>query len=123
MSLATAGVPLGFGGVAASACGPLVVLFGGRRVLGTCTTLLVTTVGLLSLLELEEGALAASAAAAKASTIAFCSEGLASLVGRGVSDLAALTTGKVAPVSRPGVPGFGLLDALPLCFGLAELEA
>ena len=116
MSLATAGVPLDFGGVAASACGPLVVLFGGRRVL-------VATVGLLSLLELEEGALAASAAADKASTIAFCSEGVASLVGRGVADLAALTTGKVAPVSRPGVPGFGLLDALPLCFGLAELAA
>ena len=104
-SFATAGVPLAFGGVTACACGPLVVLFGGRRVLDT-------SVGLLPLPELEEGALAAATTCTK---------------GRGVSDLAALTTGKVAPapVFRPGGPGFGRLVALPLafCFGSAELAA
>ena len=81
-SFATAGVPLDFG--------PLVVLFGGRRVLDT-------SVGLLPLPELEEDALAAATTCTK---------------GRGVSDLAALTTGKVAPVFRPGVPGFGRLVPL-----------
>ena len=74
-------------------------LLGGRRMLDT-------SIGLLPLPELEEDALAATTTCTK---------------GRGVSDLAALTTGKVAPVSRPGVPGFGRLDALPLCFGFAEL--
>ena len=75
----------------ACACGPLVVLFGGRRVLDT-------SVGLLPLPELEEGALAAATT---------CTKGR----GRGVADLAALTIGKVAPapVFRPGGPGFGRL--------------
>ena len=90
-SFAAAGVPLAFGGVTACACGPLVVLFGGKRVLDT-------SVGLLPLPELEEGALAAATT---------CTKGR----GRGVADLAALTIGKVAPapVFRPGGPGFGRL--------------
>ena len=83
-----------------------------------------TSVGLLPLPELEdEGALATLAASLtefmKLSKRLGSSPGLAlalggvCLFGRGVSDLAALTTGKVAPspIFRPGVPGFGRLVA------------
>ena len=96
-----------------------------------------TSVGLLPLPELEdEGALATLAASLtefmKLSKRLGSSPGLAlalrrvCLFGRGVSDLAALTTGKVAPapISRPGVPGFGRLDALgdeDFCFAFAAL--
>ena len=113
-------------------CRPLVVLLGGRRVEDT-------SVGLLPLPELEdEGALATLAASLtefmKLSKRLGSSPGLAlalrrvCLFGRGVSDLAALTIGKLAPAPmfRPGVPGFGRLVAFgdeALLFAFAALAA